>query len=521
MADAHSGNFQRVTVTAISDGACMEGEAREAMAAVPGFAKAGKLAPFVLIISDNNTKLTGRIDQDSFSMNPTFGALATLGWKLVNLEDGHDLQKCFDTIAAAIEEAKANPRVPIAIHAKTIKGIGSKKTAESSSGGHGFPLKGPTELTAFVEEIYEGAAVPAEFTAWITEQVKDEADQKAKKAAASAAVAAGSTPAKPSDEKIQTGVSNAMIKCRKAGLPIVSVTSDLPGSTGVAGFRKEFPKDSIDVGVAESNMISVAAGYSKLGYIPFVDTFAQFGVTKGALPLTMASLSEAPMICVFSHTGFQDAADGASHQALCYLGMSMGIPHLKVYALSSSEEAEALVTQAIEKFAEDRRGGRTPDTTVFFLGRENFPKTYKAGLTYKLGQAQTLIENPAGAKGRVTLLASGSMVPQAMAASKKLQDLGVGTIVVAASAQSHPDLATIEKALLQTDGRLITIEDHQWSSGFGTHVVGSLVDRGITVKARILAVKGEFGQSAYNAIDLYRKHGMDADAIVRAALELH
>src|SRR5690606_29012469 len=119
-------------------------------------------------------------------------------------------------------------------------------------------------------------------------------------------------------EKIQNGVSSALIRARKEGLPLVSVTSDLPGSTGVANFRKEFPDDSFDVGVAEANMFSVAAGMSKCGYIPVVDTFAQFGVTKGALPLTMAALSEAPIIAILSHTGFQDAADGASHQALTY-----------------------------------------------------------------------------------------------------------------------------------------------------------------------------------------------------------
>ena len=64
----------RVTITAVSDGASMEGEAREAFAAIPGFAAAGKLAPFILILSDNNTKLSGRIDKESYSMAPTFSA---------------------------------------------------------------------------------------------------------------------------------------------------------------------------------------------------------------------------------------------------------------------------------------------------------------------------------------------------------------------------------------------------------------------------------------------------------------
>src|SRR5690606_30356854 len=95
-ADRLSGS-KRVTVTAISDGGCMEGEAREAMAAIPGLAAKDKMNPFVLVISDNNTKLTGRIDKESFSMAPTFTSLKTLGWHVIELADGHDLQRCADT----------------------------------------------------------------------------------------------------------------------------------------------------------------------------------------------------------------------------------------------------------------------------------------------------------------------------------------------------------------------------------------------------------------------------------------
>lgn len=127
---------KRVTVTAISDGACMEGEAKESLAAIPGLAKVGKLGPFVLVISDNNTKLTGRIDKDSFSMSPTFKSLEILGWKLIELSEGNNLQKCFETLSTAIENAKANPGQPIAVWAKTVKGIGTKKNCGI---GYGCP----------------------------------------------------------------------------------------------------------------------------------------------------------------------------------------------------------------------------------------------------------------------------------------------------------------------------------------------------------------------------------------------
>lgn len=502
MGEAISGR-NRVTVTAISDGASMEGEAKESFAAIPGLAQTGKMGPYVLLISDNNTKLTGRIDTESFSMTPTFNSLKTLGWNVISLPEGNDLQKCYDAIVTAIEQAKANPKVPVAIHARTVKGIGTKKTAESASGGHGFPLKSPSELPAFLSEIYGGEAFPTVFNSWIDELNKWEAEIKAK-------------AVKDSGEKIQTGVSAAMVRTRKAGLPVVSVTSDLPGSTGVAGFRKEFPQDSFDVGVAESNMISTAAGLSKLGYIPVVDTFAQFGVTKGALPLTMGALSEAPIIAIFSHTGFQDAADGASHQALSYMAMVSSIPHMDVYSLSCSEEADALVSAAIENFAKARKEGKVPNSSIFFLGRENFPKSYVSPTSYDLRKAQILLDSTNGKNKTVTLATTGSLVPQALQAAKDLEAKGVGAIVINCACVNHVDVGTFKAALEKTQGRLVTVEDHQVIGGFGQMLTHALLQADATLSVRSLGVHGEFGQSAYTALELYRKHKVDASAIVEA-----
>ena len=128
IADKLAGQTSRTTICVLSDGAAMEGEAKEAMAAIPGLAKKGATSPFVLLISDNNTKLTGRIDQDAFSMNPTFAGLEALGWNLIKLENGNDLQACATAIEKAMQTALANPQQPVAVWAKTVKGIGTKKT---------------------------------------------------------------------------------------------------------------------------------------------------------------------------------------------------------------------------------------------------------------------------------------------------------------------------------------------------------------------------------------------------------
>ncbi|TVR49019.1 MAG: transketolase, partial [Planctomycetota bacterium] len=366
-------NNHRVTICTISDGAMMEGEAREAVAAIPGLAARGLMNPFLMVLSDNNTKLSGRIDADAFSMQPSFEALSALGWTVIKVEQGHDLQTVFSAVEAGLEKASADCKKPVALWVKTVKGYGVEKTEKSASGGHGYPLSKPADLRPFCEELAKRALccdskIPQVFLDWIDEI---EAAAAAKDAAA-AAKPASSAPAVKKD-KIQGGFPKAMIRCASEGLPVVNISADLQGSTGLAPFHAQFPQLSFEVGVAESNMVSTAAGFSKQGYIPVVDTFAQFGVTKGALPLCMATLSQSPIIAVFSHAGFQDAADGASHQALMYLAMSGAIPQVQTYCPASAEEAEWAMEHAIRTFAADRAAGKTPDSVLFFCGREGFP----------------------------------------------------------------------------------------------------------------------------------------------------
>ncbi|MCM2282984.1 MAG: transketolase [Bdellovibrionaceae bacterium] len=516
IADALSGR-KRITVCALSDGGAMEGEAKESFAAIPGLAKRGKVAPFVLIISDNRTKLSGRIDQDSFSMEPTFQSLEKLGWRVIHLEDGHQLQACVSTLEEVFHQVMIDPTVPVVIHARTIKGKGSKKAEASATGAHGFPLKKAEELPAFLSEIYENQQVPAEFTSWAEELMGYEK----KKAEAVAVNAKPSTPSsQPRQEKIQVGVAAALIQARRAGLPVVSVSADLQGSTGVAEFHKEFPDSALDIGIAEANMVSTATGLSISGYIPIVDTFAQFGVTKGALPLTMASLSQGPVIGIFSHTGFQDAADGASHQALSFFAQVSSIPHVETYSLSCSSEAEAMLSQALTKFAEDRRAGRVPPSRIFFLGRENFPQFYREGVTYELGRATVVADTSVEHKTSVTIAAQGSLLSEALKAAAALNAKGIGAIVIHNSPVNHPDMQTLTESLRKTGGRLVTVEEHRLVGGMGELLTHALAMAGEPVRVKSLGVGDHFGQSAYSALDLYKKHGLDATAITAAAQAL-
>ena len=494
MADRLSGN-SRLTVLTLSDGASMEGETREVFASLPGLAAKGFVNPFVMVISDNNTKLSGRIDQESFSMEPTFKALGPLGWDVRLVGQGNDLNEVVVAVEKAFVDARSNPKVPVCLHVKTVKGFGVRSTMDSASGGHGFPLKKAEDLVEFVREIYAPDPVPAPIAALVEKT-------KLRK----------SPPPRPAlfgkEDKIQVGVAKALIAARKRNLPVVSLTSDLPGSTGVAAFRKEFPQFSFDFGVAEANMVSAAAGFSRGGFIPVVDTFAQFGVTKGALPLTMASLSLAPMICIYSHTGFQDAADGASHQALSYQAMVGSIPHVKIHAFSCATEAETLLTQAIDEFQTLREKGLVPSSHVFFLGRENFPIELVPGYSYRLGQTQKLFDSSAQHPRSVAVVAAGSLVVEALSAAQEWAKQGVGAIVLNPSCLNQIDFAPIEEALNKSQGRLLIAEDHQLIGGLNHALSFEIAQRGLSVRLQSLAVRGEFGQSAYSAFDLYEKHSL-------------
>src|ERR1043166_2734918 len=222
----------RVTIVTVSDGAAMEGEAKEAFAAIPGLASKDRVNPFVLVLSDNDTKLSGRISKDSFSMQRTFSAMGTLGWNVISVPNGHDLPAVYLAVEKAVEQARANPNVPVCLWVKTIKGYGVKSTEENAAGGHGFPLSNGEKIIEFVNEIY-GGQTPDEFAKW-AQALRTDWEQKeaAKKAKAAAATTAPSAPAVKKD-KIQTGLAKAAIRAAQQGLPVYSISSDVQGSTGI------------------------------------------------------------------------------------------------------------------------------------------------------------------------------------------------------------------------------------------------------------------------------------------------
>jgi transketolase len=152
------------------------------------------------------------------------------------------------------------------------------------------------------------------------------------------------------------------------------------------------------------------------------------------------------------------------------------------------------------------------------LGRENFPKNYATGATYELKKAQVLLDNTNGKAKSVAIATTGSLVLQALEAAKQLEQQGIGTIVLNCPNANHIDIETFKLALSKSHGNLVTVEDHQIIGGFSQMLCHVLLQAGLEFKLKALGVHGEFGQSSYTALELYKKHGIDSAAIVRASI---
>ena len=262
-------------------------------------------------------------------------------------------------------------------------------------------------------------------------------------------------------------------------------------------------------------MISTGIGLSKVGLVPIVDTFGQFGVTKGNLPLTMAALTQGPVIAMFSHVGFQDAADGASHQATTYLAAVSSIPHTVVIVPSCADEAEAFMYQALKRFETDRSAGRNGESYLFFVGRENYPMSWVENPVYDWGKAQILREG-----GDVVIVGSGVLLNRAIESGEQLAADGVKATVINNPFVNRVDVETIGEAVRAADGRLVTLEDHQAIGGMGAQLSHALSNSGIAHRVKTLGIGGEFGQSAYKADQLYEKNGLSVEGVIAAAREL-
>ena len=284
---------------------------------------------------------------------------------------------------------------------------------------------------------------------------------------------------------------------------LVVLDADLAGATKTATFQKAFPDRHFDCGIAEANMVCMAAGLSTTGLVPFASTFAMFAAGR-AFEQIRNSIGY-PHLNVkigATHGGISVGEDGASHQCCEDFGLMRTIPGMVVMSPSDDVEARAMVKAAYEY-----------EGPVYIrFGRAAVPVVHEEGMNFQIGKGEILKDG-----SDVAIIANGLMVNEALVAAEELASAGINAMVI--------NMATIKPldeelvlAAAKKCGKVITCEEHSVIGGLGEAVCSVLSEKCPTVVRRI-GVNDEFGHSG-PAAALLKQFGLSAEHIVEVAKDL-
>ena len=281
---------------------------------------------------------------------------------------------------------------------------------------------------------------------------------------------------------------------------IVVLNADLAESTKTCMFQEKFPERHFDCGIAEANMVSIAAGMAAAGMIPFVSSFAMFA-TGRAYEQIRNSVGYPHLnvkICA-SHAGISVGEDGATHQCVEDIALMRGIPGMVV--VNPADDTEAC--QAVRALAEYYgpaylRLGRLAVPVV------NDPESYH----FELGRAVTLREGK-----DATVIATGLMVARALEAAEQLAQEGVQVRVVNMHTIKPLDVQAVVNAANET-GCIVTAEEHSVIGGLYSAVCEAMVGEGVSCPVAPVAIMDAFGQSG-PANALLEFYGLTASAIAQ------
>jgi len=300
------------------------------------------------------------------------------------------------------------------------------------------------------------------------------------------------------------GFGTGSVEAGKADSRVVVLCADLKESTRAELFEKEFPERFVEMGVAEQNMATVAAGMALAGKIPFIASYAVFnpGRNYEQIRTTIALNNVSVKICGM-HAGVSVGPDGATHQMLEDIGMMRMLPGMTVIAPGDAEEArKAVVAAAKVEGPVYLRFGRAP-TPVFTT--EETP--------FAIGKALILWNSPAP---HVAILATGSVSYTALVVARALADDGIESLVLHVPTVKPLDEEAVLDAARHAR-RVVTLEEHQAAGGFGSAVAELLAKRE-PIPLRIIGVADSFGQSG-TPDELLAHYGLDAAAVEKAVRE--
>ena len=284
---------------------------------------------------------------------------------------------------------------------------------------------------------------------------------------------------------------------------LVVLDADLAGATKTGVFKKAFPDRFYDCGIAEGNMICMAAGLSTTGLVPFASSFAMFAAGR-AFEQVRNSIGY-PHLNVkigATHGGISVGEDGASHQCCEDFALMRSIPGMTIICPADGVEAEAAVKAAYEM-----------EGPVYLrFGRLAIPQFHEEGFNFQIGKGEVLRDGT-----DVAIIANGLLVYEAIQAGELLAEAGINAMVINMATIKPLDEELVLSAAKKC-GKVITCEEHSVIGGLGEAVCSVLSEKCPTIVRRI-GVNDEFGHSG-PAAALLKQFGLSAEHIVEVAKEL-
>ena len=301
----------------------------------------------------------------------------------------------------------------------------------------------------------------------------------------------------------RSGFGEGLLEIGRKNKDVVALCADLTGSLKMNAFENEFPERFFQVGIAEANMMSMAAGMTIGGKIPFTGTFANFstGRVYDQIRQSIAYSQKNVKICA-SHAGLTLGEDGATHQILEDIGMMKMLPNMTVIVPADFNQTKQ-ATMAIA----DHVGA-----VYLRFGRPSVPIFVKPDAKFEIGKADTIMEG-----SDVTIVACGHLVWKSIEAAQELAKQGISAEVINMHTIKPLDEAAVLRSVAKTKC-IVTAEEHMINGGLGESIAG-LLSRNTPTHQEYVAVDDTFGESGTPA-ELMSKYGIDTPNVIEAALKV-
>lgn len=303
-------------------------------------------------------------------------------------------------------------------------------------------------------------------------------------------------------EPIRAGFGRGLKVAGEADERIVALCADLTESTQMHLFREAFPKRFIEVGIAEQNLVTVAAGLARAGKVPFTSSYAAFSPGRNWEQIkTTAALNNQPVKVVGSHAGVSVGPDGATHQMLEDIALMRVMPNMVVIAPGDSIEAE----KATIALASNGK------PTYLRLAREKTPIFSTQESPFEIGKAYVLKEGH-----DVSLFGTGTMTYQLLKAAKLLEEKGIHAEVVHFPTIRPLDTKTLLESARKT-GRIVTAEEAQAAGGFGG-LVSEFLSETLPMPIKRIGINDRYGESG-TPNELMEYFGLTGESVAETVQE--